>query len=264
MIISTNKLYIYSTVNLVHIKIYDIFCAGRLHDRCDVSERLTYLISEKFEGLLTSFCAYVEDENVDIDKLKFALKGVVKRPTIYEDDERATYDDINKSNNVSSILLVVRSYCTFFNFKLLENLIVLVKYRAGEQMMEEYKKDFNEYVKAISISEIPHGVGMDREDCDHFCVKLDESFKSCRALYINILKSDLCKILKIKEIHLYIANTGNGSIRIIFQVADTIGNEFPLKEESIKALSNLVYEDAKILRIGYNGMVYVINDTSDG
>ena len=206
----------------------------------------------------------MEEENVDINKLKFALKGVVKRPTIYEDDERATYDDINKSNKVSSILLVVRSYCTFFNFKLLENLIKLVKYRAGKQMMEEYKSDFNEYVKAISISEIPHGVGMDREDCDCFCVELAESFKSCRAFYISILKGDLCRILKIKEECLYIANPIKNSIRIIFQVADTIGNEFPLKEESIKALSNLVYEDAKILRIGYNGIVYVIDDTSDG
>ena len=242
-------------------------CTGGLHskqDGSDCSKRLTCIISEKFDELVLSFCNYVEDENVNITKLKLALKGIVRQPTIYEDDETVTYDDIKKSNDVSFILLIVRSYCTFFNFKFLGKLIGLVKYRAGEQMMEEYKKDFNEYVKAISISEIPHGVGMDREDCDHFCVKLDESFKSCRAFYIDILKSDLCKILNIKELRLYIANTGNGSIRIIFQVADTIGNEFPLKEDSIKALSNLVYEDAKILRIGYNGIVYVIDDTSDG
>ena len=205
----------------------------------------------------------MEEENVDIDKLKFALMGVVRQPTIYEDDE-AAYDDIKKSNKISFILLIVRSYCTFFNFKLLEKLIVLVKYRAGKQMMEEYKTDFYEYVKAISVSEIPHGVGMDREDCDCFCVELAESFKSCRAFYIGILKGDLCRILKIKEECLYIANPIKNSIRIIFQVADTIGNEFPLKEDSIKALSNLVYEDAKILRIGYNGIVYIINDTSDG
>ena len=206
----------------------------------------------------------MEDENVKITKLKFALMGVVKLPTIYTDDENVPYGDFKKSNDVSFILLIVRSYCTFFNFKLLEKLIVTVKYKAGEKMMEEYKNDFYDYVKEISVSDIPHGVGMDREDCDHFCVELADSFKSCRAVYIDILKGDLCKILKIKEVRLYFANTIKNSIRIIFQVIGTIGNEFPLKEESIKALSELVYENAKILKIGYNGMIYVINHTSDG
>ena len=170
-----------------------------------------------------------------------------------------------KLKDVSDIHLFIRSHCSFFNFRLLEKLIVLVKYGDGENMLEEYKKDFCEYAQAISVSEIPHGIGIDREDCEYFCVKLDDSFKSCRAMYINILKGDLCKILKVKEECLHIANINEGSIRIIFQVTETIRNEFPLREESIKALSNLVYEKAKILKVGYDGKVYVINDDpSDG
>ena len=156
------------------------------------------------------------------------------------DDRTFTQDDF-KSKDVSDLLLVIRSYCTFFNFRLLEKLIVLIKYSAGKHMLEEYKKDFCEYAQTLSVSEIPHGIGIDREDCEYFCVKLDESFKSCRAMYINILKTDLCRILKIKEECLYIANINEGSIRIIFQVTETIRNEFPLREESITALSNLVY-----------------------
>ena len=214
---------------------------------------------------MTSFCAYVEEENVNIMKLKFGLKGVTRLPTIFEDDETFTQGDINKSNDVSYILLVIRSYCTFFNFKLLEKLNIIIKYSAGKRMMEEYKKDFREYVEAIFVSEIPHGIGVDREDCECFSVKLDDSFKSCRALYIDVLKSDLCKILKIKEECLNIAIINEGSIRIIFQVTETIRNEFPLREESIKALRILVYEKAKILKVGYDGKVYAINkDVSEG
>ena len=229
------------------------------------SKRLTYIISEKFDELLTSFCAYVEDENVNIKKLKLGLKGVVRLPTIYVDDEKITYEDINKSNDMADILLAIRSHCTFFNFKLLEKLIKLTKYNAGEHMMEEYKKDFCDYAQAILVSEIPNGVGVDSEDCECFCVELDESFKSCRAFYIDILKADLCKILHIKEECLYIAITNEGSIRIIFQVTVSIRDEFPLTEESIKALRSLVYENAKILRVGYDGKVYIINtDNSKG
>ena len=236
-----------------------------LQGSSESSKTLTYVISEKFDELLTSFCAYVEDNNVSISKLKFGLKGVLRQPTIFVDDEIFIHDDVNKLKDVADILLVIRSHCTFFNFRLLEKLIVLIKYSAGKHMMEEYKNDFCEYVQAISVSQIPHGIGVDREDCEYFCVKLDESFKSCRAMYINILKADLCKILKIKEECSYLATINEGSIRIIFQVTETIRNKFPLREESIKALSNLVYEKAKILKVGYDGKVYAINDDpSDG
>ena len=226
--------------------------------------KLTYIISDKFDELLMSFITYVLAGNVCIDILKLGLTGIVRQPTIYEDMKTVTYEDVI-SDNMSNILSVVRSHCTFFNFKLLEKLIKLINYSAGKHMMEDYKKDFGKYAKAILVSEIPHGIGMDSEDCDYFSVKLTESFRSCRALYIDILKADLCKILKIKEECLYIANTNDGCICIIFQVTVSIRNEFPLTEESIKALSSLVYENAKILRLGYDGKVYDINtDNSEG
>ena len=227
--------------------------------------KLTYNISEKFDGLLTSICAYVEDENVSIKKLKIGLKGIIRQPTIYVDDQIVTYEDIINTDDISDIILAIRSHCTFFNFKLLEKLIVLINYSAGKHLMKKYKKDFCEYAQAIVVSEIPHGIGMDSEDCDYFGVKLTESFKSCRAMYIDILKADLCQILQIKEECLYIANTNDGCICIAFQVTVSIRNEFPLTEESIKALSSLVYENAKIIRVGYDGKVYDINtNNSEG
>ena len=214
---------------------------------------------------MASFCAYVEDKVVNIMRLKLGLKGAIRQPTTYVDDETT---DISKSSDVADIVLAIRSHCTFFNFKLLEKLIKLIKYHAGEHMMEEYKKDYGEYAHAILVSEIPHGVGMDSEDCECFCVELDESFKSCRAIYVDILKADLCKILHIKEEYLYIAITNvlQYSLRIIFQInVSSTRNECPLTEESIKALSSLVYENAKILRVGYDGKVYDINiDISEG
>ena len=227
--------------------------------------KLTYNINEKFENIMTSFCAYVLEENVSINILKFVLSGIVRQPTIYEDDETVTHEDV-KSNNVSDILPVIRSHCTFFNFKLLENLIALIKYSSGKHMMEEYKRDFCEYAKAIVVSDIPHGIGMeDSEDSYCLVVMLTESFKSCKAMYIDILKTDLCKILKIEEECLYIANTNDGCICIVFQATVSIRNSFPLTEESIKALSSLVYVNAIILRVGYDGQVYDINtDNSEG
>ena len=201
---------------------------------------LTYVISEKFEELLTSFGAYVEDENIDVKKIKMGLGFIIRCPTIFEDDEIIPYVDFKNTTEWSDILIVIRTHCTFFNFKLLEHLIRLIQYSVGKHMMEEYKKDFCEYVQAISVSVIPHGIGMDREDCECFGVMLDETFKACRAMYIDILKRDVCKILNIKEECLYIARMNDGS-------------------------SGFVYEKAKILKVGYDRKVHVINtDTSEG
>ena len=222
-------------------------------------------MSEKFEVLLASFCADVEDENVNSKRLKLGLKGVIRQPTTYVDNETM---DISESNDIAGVLLAITSHCKFFNFKLLEKLIKFIKYHAGDYMMEEYKRDFNGYVQAILVSEIPHGIGMDSEDCEFFCVELDESFKSCRAFNIDILKVDLCKILHIKEECLYIAITNvlQFSLRIIFQInVLSIRNECPFQEENIKAMNSLVYENAKILRVGYDGKVYDVNtDNSEG
>ena len=214
---------------------------------------------------MTFFCAYVDDNNVSIKKLKSGIKGEIRQPTIFKDDETAPYEDIINTDDIEDIILVIRNHCTFFNYKLLENLIRLIKYGAGKHMMEKYKNDFCEYAQAIVVSEIPHGIGMDSEDCDCLGVKLTESFKSCRAMYIDILKADLCKILHINEECLYIANTNDGCICIIFQVTVILRKSFPLTEESIKSLSSLVYENAKILRVGYDGQVYDIStDNSEG
>ena len=138
---------------------------------------------------MASFCVFVQDENVSVEKLMYALDGVTRQPTIYV-DKNITHEDIEKSKDVSHILLAIRSHCTFFNFRLLENLIATTKYSDGEHLMEQYKMDFCEYAQAL-VPEIPHGIGVDK--C--FYIKLDESFKSCRAMYIDILKADLCKIL---------------------------------------------------------------------
>ena len=129
---------------------------------------------------------------------------VIGQPTIFVDNQTMTCDEVIKFKNGSDIEPLIRSHCTFFNFKLLEKLIGSLNYSAGEHMIEEYKKDFCEYVRAIAIPEHPHGgSGMNRED-NYICVYLGESFKSCRAMYIDILIADICKILKIKEECLHI------------------------------------------------------------
>ena len=68
---------------------------------------------------MTSFCVYVEEDNVNIKKLKIGIKGVVRLPPIYVDDETATCEDINVTNDTSNIILVIRSHCTFIQLQVI-------------------------------------------------------------------------------------------------------------------------------------------------
>ena len=52
--------------------------------------KLTYIINERFEELMTSFCDFVLAGNVSTKMLKLGLRGIVRQPTIYEDDEIVT------------------------------------------------------------------------------------------------------------------------------------------------------------------------------
>jgi len=225
----------------------------------EISKKKSYSINKKFEKMLTSFFRYIKNEKVDMYTLKAGIKGVIRLPTIYEDDEGLTSKELKQLDDVPKFMYIVRSYCTFFNFSLLEDLMGLVDYKEGLNMLEAYKKDFKEYLKEIFILEIPHGIGIDREDSQLLVIELSDCFKSCRASYIDILKEDLCRLLDIKEDCLQLTIIKENSVHVVFQAFQSLENIFPLNEERKADLKKLLYEKAQIASIGYEGIVYNIN-----
>jgi len=225
----------------------------------EISIEKSYNMNEKFEDMLTSFFEYIEEEKVDIEKLKSILQGKIRQPPIFEDDSKVTLQEFKKVDNVQVFSCILRSYCSFFNFTLLEKLMKSVKYDAGMRMMSDYKKDFEIYLQQVYVSEIPHGVGTDKEESTIFVIELSECFKSCRALYLNILKKDLSKVLQIEESCLQISIVKENSIHVVFHVYQSLESVFPLNDEAKIALKGLSYEEARIIAIGYEGMVYNIS-----
>jgi len=223
------------------------------------------VINEKFEALLTSFFYYIEKEkvNVNIFSLKSVLKGVIRQPTIYEDDDEFTSEDIRQlkvDDTSSKFAYIVRSYCSFFNFSLLEKLMKLAKYNDGLHMIEDYKKDFDKYLQEVNILEIPHGTGINGDESKLFVVELSDCFKYCRGTYINVLKRDLSRQLGIEENCLNLSIIKKTSIHVVFQVYQSLEIIFPLNDELKCALKNLSYENAQIVAIGYDGFVCNINE----
>ena len=224
-----------------------------------ISKERSLKISAEFDNIINSFFEYIEERDVHINKLISSLLGRVRHPTIYEDDPQCTPADLNKVEDIPTFSKYFRSYCSFFNFTLLEDLMERLKYNDGLSLMKNYKKNFEKYLQEINISEIPHGIGADGDEAKLFVVELSDCFKSCRALFLNSLKADLSRLLCIHESCLQICIIKDSSVHVVFQVFRSLENVFPLSDKTKNAFMSLSYGDAQVIAIGYDGIVHNIN-----
>ena len=229
-------------------------------DRTIFDER-SFNISEEFDNIIYSFLEYVEEHDVPIKTLKSCLFARIRQPTIYEDDPQCTPEDLeNEVKDISTFEKNFRPYCSFFNFTLLERLIERARYKDGLQLMKTYKKNFEEYLRKVNISQIPHGVGTDRDKSSkQFVVELSDCFKSCRGVFVIRLIKDLRRVFHIEESCLELRIIKDCSVHVVFQVFQSLENVFPLSDKTKNALKSLSYGDAQVIAIGYDGIVYNIN-----
>ena len=158
------------------------FYAGGLHRN---NSMLTYKISQKFEDLWASVCNYCySNEKITTKKLSSLIIGASQKKPIFEDKQTSEHD----FNEDSNILLVLRHHVSFFNFELLKTMVKIVNYSTSE--MEDYEVHFREYARALAVPTV------DRKGHRYFRVRLDDTFKSCRRMYIDLFKEDLCKLLR--------------------------------------------------------------------
>ena len=229
------------------------------NDARTVSSEKSFNISAEFDIIINSFFEYLKEHKVDINELISYLLGRVRQPTIYEDDIQCSPKDLNKVEDIVTFKKYFRSYCSFFNFTLLEDLMERLKYNDGLSLMKNYKKNFEKYLQEINISEIPHGIGADGDEAKLFVVELSDCFKSCRALFLNRLKADLSRLLCIRESCLQICIIKDSSVHVVFQVFQSLENVFPLSDKTKNAFMSLSYGDARVIAIGYDGIVHNIN-----
>lgn len=217
------------------------------------ARNLSYEMNDKYNEILVSFHSYLEESKVTLDKIKWLLKGYLKYPPIYDTDKEM---DIGTVSNIMDILV---SYSSFFNFKLLEKVIRAVKFKAGIHSMDEYKKDFDFYVKQITVFECPSNIGILSRDRISFFIKLDDGYRNCRQQYLISLKKDLCKILKVDEELLYIESVEEGCISVEFHLTQSCKKVFPISEKKIALIRSLRYNGAVIQRLLHEDKVYTVN-----
>ena len=119
-----------------------------------------------FNGLFNNFSEYLNNSALHLKTVKYVLKQFVRSGTIYMNASPSNLEPqmIDDIQNKTDIVDAMYSYCSFFNFELLENAIKSIHFESGRVKMEEYKKIFKQYLKG-RIACMPSGVG-ERSPCD--------------------------------------------------------------------------------------------------
>ena len=203
---------------------------------------------DKFTFLLANFFSYLSDSNTNLDSLTWLVDSFRKYSPIYKEDDHKQTTFKGKCT-VAEYISIFRCYCSFFNFKLLESAFVSIKYKEGQHLLSEYKKDFAKYAKYL-VTHCPSGVGMKDVDCANVYVKLDDAYKGCKMEHLETLQEDLCEILNV-EVHLFpLEGVEPGCVCVVFHLPLALKDEvFPLSLGQVSALKRLSYNEARVLRI---------------
>lgn len=176
----------------------------------------------KFQDLFAATTDSLRDRNVPVSELArhLELLGSVK-PT-YKDAGlpplRHQLPGLSDANTIKAAMSVVKDYCSFFNYRMLEHIINNLGTQQDKFNLAKYMEDFAKYGER-HIFECPSEVGEIIEG--HVCmiVTLDDSFDSCSVNHLQSFVSNLRKTLNISsEVELRLCRIESGSIRLVFQL----------------------------------------------
>ena len=210
-------------------------------------------MNRKFIAILQSFHCYLEKEKIEITKIKWLLKNAVKFPTIFKGSQKSSPDAIDGLKDNSGLMEVIDTYCSFFNYDLLENIIYTLDFEHGKDLMKAYKEMFVDYVFGLKVSDCPGNLGTESRDFGAVTVKLDEGFQDCQLYYLNVLKEDISKILGISTELLRFHEAFPGSVFVVFHLPISHWKKSVdfSDEEMIDSFKQLTYDKNRVISVQF-------------
>ena len=214
----------------------------QIFEQCSFeSEKMIF----KFQKLFTSTKKSLREEKVSVAELVSHLEclGSIK-PTyvdIGRSPLRSQLPGLADAKTVDAVMSVVKDYCSFFNYHMVEHIIDEFGTKQDKENMASYKEDFTKYAECC-ITQCPLEVGkMSEEGCANLFVTLDDSFDNCAVSHLSVFIGNLRTILKIpSNVVLRLCRINLGSIKLIFQIPLSLQQAiFPLSSEQEAELSSL-------------------------
>ncbi len=234
---------------------------GKSHDQNSKPEVAIYDLNEEYCDILDELYEFIQNNEGVVIDLRSVVQEWLPCGTVWKDDR---YHKINKDKledfDLRELWTIFLSYCSFFNFKLLERVIRRIGFEKGKGMMEGYRDRFTSYIQNI-VTKCPSGIGMKGENHVKLLVKLDEYFENCNMDKLKLLGRDICRIIKADPEKLQVEKVEMGCVCVTFHLhMSAIPDGFWLTEDEITQFRSLQYMNAKILKLQCGDIDFIIAD----
>ena len=148
--------------------------------------------------------------------------------------------ELRKTESVDKAMSVISSYCSFFNYRIVEEIINNLGTERDKTNLKNYQEEFRVYAQR-HIFECPSELGeMSEIGHANMFVTLDATYESYTVSHLYAFVSNLQRVLKVPAVSLRLCRIGPGSLKMIFQLPHSVQQAiFPLSSEQEEALSGL-------------------------
>ena len=213
----------------------------RLHQRLFAeSENMEDKFQELFKATRTSL---VERE-ITVGDLLMHLDCLGSIKPLYKGSELPVFGcqlpRLREMENIDNAMSVISSYCSFFNYRIVECIIENLGTEQDKINLNQYKEEFSMYAQR-HVFECPAEVGqMDEEAHANMFVTLDATYDSYTISHLYAFVSNLQRVLKIPPMSLRLCRFGAGSLKLICQLPFSVQKfAFPLSTDQEIALASL-------------------------
>ena len=202
------------------------------------SREIMYKFQELFSATVTS----LKERRVTVNELSNHLGCLGALEPTYEDSKRRYLrQELPGAETVDDVMAVVREYSSFFNYRMLGNIINHVGGEQDKKNLTKYLEDFAEYAKR-KVFQCPREVGtMIGEGHANIFVTLDKSYDNCTVSSLDDFKMELKRTLNISsDVMIQLCRIEVGSVKLTFQIPNFVQKAvFPLSYEQEMALARL-------------------------
>ena len=201
-------------------------------------------ITFKFQNLFSATTLSLKERNISPQELytHLACLGSVK-PT-YDDPKqpvlRHYFPQMMKAERIEEAMAIVSSYCSFFNYRLMEVIISKLGTAKDKDNLSNYEKDFSEYARC-HVFECPSNLGTETDNNAELFMTLDETYDDCTVSVLRLFVRKLAEILKLSsDAALKLCWVELGSLKLTFQIPVFVKEDiFPLSIDQKRALAGL-------------------------
>ena len=199
---------------------------------------------DKFQDLFSDTTLSLKQRKMTVTELLYNLVGLGPLPPAYKGLDLPEFSQqlpkLMQSKTTDEAMLVIGTYCSFFNFRMIEKIINKLGTGQDRKNLEKYREEFDRYAER-HVFKCPAEVGTVSEGLANMFVTLDETFNSCTVRVLDLFVENLRKTLKISTGAVFkLTRITPGSLKLTFQLPYSLLQDiFPLSSEQEAALNGM-------------------------